>query len=91
MNNRTLEFLKRFFPSINDLFGVLQWKFKQDNAPIHTAAGLKLFLERQNVSLLDWPPYSPDLSIIENFGNGLLERSMNLGNSIRTKSNLLKE
>ena len=40
--------------------------FQQDNAPVHTASTIKnLFLERE-WEVLDWPPYSPDLNIIEN-------------------------
>jgi transposase len=40
--------------------------FQQDNAPIHTSRHTLSFLEENSVMLLpDWPPYSPDLNIIE--------------------------
>ena len=40
--------------------------FQQDNAPVHTALTMKnVFLENE-WEVLDWPPYSPDLNIIEN-------------------------
>jgi transposase len=40
--------------------------FMQDNAPIHTAANVKRFLQGHNISCLDWPAQSPDLNPIEN-------------------------
>ena len=39
---------------------------RQDNAPAHTARFTKEFFERNQIRILDWPPYSPDLNIIEN-------------------------
>ena len=39
--------------------------FQQDNAPVHTSAIKNFFLENE-WEVLDWPPYSPDLNIIEN-------------------------
>lgn len=43
-----------------------QWIFQQDNAPAHTARTSRQFLEEENITLLEWPPNSPDLSPIEN-------------------------
>ena len=40
--------------------------FQQDNAPCHTARKTMEFLESRNLTLLPWPPLSPDLSPIEN-------------------------
>lgn len=41
--------------------------FQQDNAPIHTAKKSKAFFTKEKLHLLDgWPPYSPDLNVIEN-------------------------
>ena len=40
--------------------------FQQDNAPCHTAKKTMDFLKSRNLSLLPWPPLSPDLSPIEN-------------------------
>lgn len=58
--------LQSVFPQIQELFGHLQMIFQQDNAPIHNARVVKSWIESQNVELLPWPPYSPDLNIIEN-------------------------
>lgn len=42
------------------------WTFQHDNDPKHTAKVVKDFLRNQSVTVLDWPPYSPDLNPIEN-------------------------
>ena len=47
-------------------WGVDGWVFQQDNAPSHTSNVTKAVLSELSVKLLeDWPPYSPDLNIIE--------------------------
>ena len=37
----------------------------QDNAPIHTAKKVKKWFNENGVTIIDWPPYSPDLNPIE--------------------------
>ena len=39
--------------------------FQQDNALPHTAVVRSGWFARQGISLLAWPPYSPDLNVIE--------------------------
>ena len=58
--------LERAFPECCDIFGPRRWTYQQDNAPIHNARIVKAWISEQNVTLMDWPPYSPDLNIIEN-------------------------
>jgi hypothetical protein len=40
--------------------------FQQDNARIHRTEAIDRFLMNYAVSVVEWPPYSPDLNPIEN-------------------------
>lgn len=40
--------------------------FQQDNAPIHTSRSTRQWLRDHDVTVLDWPPKSPDANPIEN-------------------------
>jgi transposase len=40
--------------------------FQQDNAPCHKSASVTAMLQNEGVHVLHWPPYSPDISPIEN-------------------------
>lgn len=40
--------------------------FMQDNSPVHTAENVMQFFSRQNFTVMEWPPKSPDLNPIEN-------------------------
>ena len=40
--------------------------FQQDNDPKHTSNWAMEWFRRKKVNKLDWPPNSPDMSIIEN-------------------------
>ncbi|GBN23970.1 Transposable element Tc3 transposase [Araneus ventricosus] len=42
------------------------WKYHHDNAPIHTSNATKNYLNSKNVTVLEWPPMSPELNPIEN-------------------------
>jgi transposase len=41
------------------------WTFQQDNASVHTALITRQWFEEHGISVLEWPPYSPDLNPIE--------------------------
>jgi len=38
------------------------WILHQDNAPAHNALSVKQFLANKNITVLEHPPYSPDLA-----------------------------
>ena len=40
--------------------------YQQDNAPCHKAKSVISYLRDQDIEVMSWPPYSPDLSPIEN-------------------------
>jgi transposase len=60
----------KLLPAARKHFGSKgQWRFQQDNAPIHTAKKVKAMFKKpkwKNVTVIDWPPYRPDLNLIEN-------------------------
>jgi transposase len=43
-------------------------EFMQDNAPIHTANIIKNWFDENDIPLVDWPPYPPDLNSINMAG-----------------------
>ena len=66
---------KREGYSVNSYIKVLEeaiptcWEpgriFMQDNAYIHKVGKVKKWFTDQGIPLLNWPPYSPDLNLIE--------------------------
>ncbi|GBM03802.1 Transposable element Tc3 transposase [Araneus ventricosus] len=42
------------------------WEYQHDNAPTHTSSVRKNYLNSKNVTVLEWPPMSPDLNLTEN-------------------------
>ena len=59
-------FGSNFIEEADKHWGIGQWLFQQDNAPAHRAQETIQVIRELEVSILeDWPPYSPDLNIIE--------------------------
>ena len=54
-------------PSIEAQFGDIQTVyFMHDNSPVHTARIVREYLQSKHVPMLNHPPRSPDLNLIEN-------------------------
>ena len=62
-----IPFLRRHFPRG-------RYVFQQDNAPAHRARITQQFLLQNNVTVMDWPAISPDMSPIEHVWDDLGRR-----------------
>lgn len=82
--------LENKFSKIREIFGPLPWIFQQDNAPVHTAGVVRNWISMQNVETLSWPPYSPDLNIIENVWGWLTRKVYENGRQFETKTELIR-
>lgn len=60
-----LKILRRKIPEIQELYPD-GWYWQQDGSGVHRALSVKDFVDKEMPRKLDWPPYSPDLSPIEN-------------------------
>lgn len=57
-----------FIPQMQGIFGEEPINFVQDQSPIHTAGAVKTWFQnhQEKITLINLPPRSPDLNIIEN-------------------------
>lgn len=62
--------------------------FQQDNAPAHAARTTTEFLNQREIPTLSWPPYSPDLNIIENMWAIVSRRVYEEGREYQTTEEL---
>ena len=61
-----IDLLKTFaVPIIKEAFGN-NFVLQQDNCSIHTSKVAYTFYKNSGLSVLEWPPHSPDLNIMEN-------------------------
>jgi transposase len=80
-----LELYQRVLPTL--LSGVEGAVFQQDNASVHTAHIVRDWIADQDYEIMKWPPYSPDLSPIENLWSLLKAKIYELHPEIRGMPN----
>ncbi|GBL87916.1 Transposable element Tc3 transposase [Araneus ventricosus] len=61
-----IETLENHLIPFAENIGGRNWEYQRDNAPIHTSNATKNYLNSKNVTVIEWPPTSPDLNPIEN-------------------------
>ena len=57
---------EELLPLLQSAYPDNNYTFIQDNAPVHTSAETRAWLDQNSVSTSVWPPQSPDLNLIEN-------------------------
>ena len=65
------------------------WMLHHDNAPCHTAISVNEFLDKEGISVVQQPPYSPDLSPCDFFLFPKLKFHLK-GRHFRTADNIQK-
>jgi hypothetical protein len=71
LDDALLPFIEQLFPETDDgdTIAVISpdaYIFMQDNAPCHSSKLCQKYFKEKQLSLMEWPPYSPDLNPIEN-------------------------
>lgn len=63
-------------PNFERIYGLGNYMMLQDNFAGHKTDVVMAYIKSKNIDLLDFPPRSPDLNIIENYWS-LIQRNVN--------------
>lgn len=63
---RYVDILSRNLQSSAVLMGLDRFIFQQDNDPKHTSKLAREYFDKKNITIMQWPPQSPDMNPIEN-------------------------
>lgn len=78
-----------YFPAYGFECAGSNWKFQQDNAPIHVAKSTLADFEQRGMRLFsNWPAKSPDMNIIENLWSILARKVYENGRQYNNKDEL---
>lgn len=67
------------------------WRFQQDNAPVHVARSTLAFFKQTKIDILEkWPPKSADMNIIENVWSILARKVYKNGRQYNNKTELME-
>lgn len=67
-----------------------KFKFQQDNASVHTANIVKDYIRKSRIPIIEWPPNSPDLNLIETVWAYLKDQLSKYSTDPRDKDELWK-
>jgi len=79
-------------PSFRQFYPAGPWHFQQDNVRFHTTPETVTYLHEKGVTLIEWPPWSPDLNPIENLWDVIKARVYGrFPQSMEEMENLVRE
>ena len=82
---------KNLRPVVVWYFEGKEYLFMDDNAPVHRANTAENYKDQNEVTSMEWPVKSPDLSIIENIWLYMKRELQKSAVDITTKNDLLRE